>query len=114
MFPPESGNFFDVSYGSGREPDLGGGWWISIPPRIVEKLSTKERIIVEVDNHRHRIPIHRTSTEFRIKIPISPDNDSESDRVIHKTADARFYLVDDGDCERLLMKTRRRYTNAEP
>ena len=112
--PPESGTFFDVSYGSGREPDLGGGWWISIPRRIFNKFNSKDQILVEVDDNRYLLSIHHTATEFRIKIPISSETDSDSDRVIHKTADARFYLVNSEGVEILSMKAKRRYTHAEP
>lgn len=108
--PPESGLFFDLGYGYGREPELGGGWWVTIPERIVNQLDSEYEILVEVDGYRHKLPIHSLATEYKIKIPIDPDNGSDSDRVIHKTADARFHLTGEQGSKLLLMKTKRRYT----
>jgi len=112
--PPDNGIYFDVSYGSGREPDLGGGWWISIPERIFNEFDSNDEILVEIDGQRYLSPIHHTATEFRIKVPISADHDSDSDRVIHKTAEARFHLSKHEGSELLSMRIKRRYTYAEP
>jgi len=112
--PPADGVFFDIGYHSGREPDLGGGWWVSIPPGVLDKFRSKDQILVEVDNQRFLSTIHHTASEYRIKIPLSLDPNSDSDRVIHKTADARFHLSLNDNIELLSMTIKRRYIDAEP
>ena len=112
--PPESGLFFDLGYGYGREPELGGGWWVTIPNQIVKHLDSEYEALVEVDGYRHKLPIHSLATEYKIRIPIVPDNRSDSDRVIHKTADARFHLTGTKGSRVLVMKIKRRYMIDEP
>jgi hypothetical protein len=111
--PPETGIFFDVGYGPEvtQSEYLGGGWWINLPPNVIENLHNRDELLVEYDGIRHLAPIIETATRNRICLPYSIDESSDTNKVIHKTADARFHLIGDAELQRLCMAIKRRFFN---
>lgn len=97
MKPPSSGDFFDIGFGPGDSPELGGGWWVEVPEHIIKLLDSDESVMLEMDGKRQLVQIHELATAWKMKIPTSKNDKDDSNRVLNKTADARFHvIVDDG------------------
>ena len=109
MNPPSSGDFFDISYGSGDTPELGGGWWVEVPKHIIKLLDNDESVMLEMDGKRQLVAIHELATTWKMSIPTSRNDKHDSNRVLNKTADARFHVIVDEGTSYIRMTIQRRY-----
>lgn len=109
MNPPSSGDFFDISYGSGDTPELGGGWWVEVPTHIIKLLDNDESVMLEMDGKRQLVTIHELATTWKMAIPTSRNDKHDSNRVLNKTADARFHVIVDEGASYIRMTIERRY-----
>tara|TARA_B100001250_G_scaffold362119_1_gene340601 strand:- start:5068 stop:5928 length:861 start_codon:yes stop_codon:yes gene_type:complete len=110
MKPPSSGDFFDIGYGPGDSPELGGGWWVVVPKHIIKLLDSDESVMLEMDGKRQTVTIHELATTWKMNIPTSQNDKNDSNRVLNKTADARFHVISDDGITYIRMTIERRYT----